>query len=386
MEWQNRADAVVIGGGMMGMCTAYYLAKLGMKNVVVVEKNTVASGATGRCGAAFRAQWGSRLNIEMGKRCIDKFEHMQEETGMDIGLYQNGYLMVGYTEKEVEIFRQSVALQNSMGVPSRMISHDEAREICPGINVDDVLGFSYYERDGQADPFLCNFAYREAATRLGVKVQKFTEVIGVKVDCGQVKGVITNRGEIDAPIVVSAAGAWNRHIGDMAGVDFPVVGERHEALITEAVDFDVCPTMLMSFAGDYYIQQRPNGTIIAGCGPSAYPNPEHNPENMGNSWGFLERTAQTLLHVLPRTKDSGITHEWSGMYDLTPDLQSCIGETDEVKGLWLNVSGARGFMFGPVAGELVAQMILHGESELDISEFHWRRYAEGKKFKDLMVV
>ena len=386
MEWQRTADAVVIGGGMMGTCTAYYLAKMGMKNVVLVDKNTVASGATGRCAAAFRAQWGSRLNIEMGKRCIDKFEHMQEETGMDIDLYQNGYLMIGYTEKEVQVFRESVALQNSLGVPSRMISQDEARAICPGINVDDALGFSFHERDGQADPFLCNIAHLEAGKRLGVKFQKFTEVTGLKVADGQIKGVVTNRGEIDAPIVISAAGAWNRHIGDMAGINFPVVGERHEALITEAVDFDVCPTMLMSFVGDYYIQQRPNGTIIAGSGPEGYAQADHDPEKMGNSWGFLERTSQILLKVLPRTRNIGITHQWSGMYDLTPDLQPCIGETDEIKGLWLNVSGARGFMFGPVAGELVAQMILKGSSDLDISEFHWRRYAQGKKFKDLMVV
>jgi sarcosine oxidase subunit beta len=142
----------------------------------------------------------------------------------------------------------------------------------------------------------------------------------------------------------------------------------------------------MSFVGDYYIQQRPNGTIIAGSGPGGYEKAAHNPEDMGNSWGFLERTAQILSKVLPRTRELGITHQWSGMYDLTPDLQPCIGETDEVKGLWLNVSGCRGFMFGPVAGELVAQMIIKGKSDLDISEFHWRRYAQGKKFKDLMVV
>ena len=94
MTWKRTADAVVIGGGMMGMATAYYLKKLGMKDVVLLEKNTVASGATGRCAAAFRATWGGELNIILGKACIEKYEHLEEELGMDIGLYQNGYLFM----------------------------------------------------------------------------------------------------------------------------------------------------------------------------------------------------------------------------------------------------------------------------------------------------
>ena len=104
MSWQKTADAVVIGGGMMGMATAYYLAKLGMKDVVLLEKNTVASGATGRCAAAFRSTWGGELNIILGKACIDKYEKLSEELGMDIGLYQNGYLIIAYSDEQVENF------------------------------------------------------------------------------------------------------------------------------------------------------------------------------------------------------------------------------------------------------------------------------------------
>ncbi|MDR3164387.1 MAG: FAD-binding oxidoreductase [Synergistaceae bacterium] len=382
MSWKRTADAVVIGGGMMGMATAYYLKRIGVNDVVLVEENTPASGSTGRCAASFRAQWGGALNITLGKACIDRFEHLAEhlDINLDIQLYQNGYLLVAYTESQFEQFKKNVELQNSMGVPSKLLNHAEALEICPGIEIGDAVGFSYYKRDGHADPMITNFAYYEAARRIGVRVEKFTKATGFKVGFGHVKGVVTNKGEVDTDIVVNAAGPWAGRVGALAGLNIPVKGERHELMATEPVDFGVCPTMLMSFEPDYYIFQRPHGSILAGCGPSRY-RAEAAPFDdyaLGASWNFMEHMAGHVNKLIPRARELRVVRQWSGMYDITPDLQPVIGESDELKGFWVNVSGARGFMFGPVAGEMVAEKIVNGHTSLPIDEFHWRRYAEGR--------
>ena len=382
MSWKKTSDAVVIGGGMMGMSTAYYLKRLGVADVTLIEKNTPAYGSTGRCAASFRAQWGGALNITLGKACIDRFEHLTEHLGvdLDIQLYQNGYLLVAYTESQFEQFKKNVELQNSMGVQSKLLGLDEALEICPGANLSDAVGFSYYKRDGHADPMVTNFAYYEAARGIGVRVEKFTEVTGFKVGSECVKGVVTNRGTIDTDIIVNAAGPWAGRVGALAGLNIPVKGERHEIMVTEPVDFGVCPTMLMSFEPDYYVFQRPHGSIIAGCGPARY-RKEAAPfddYSMGASWNFMEHMAGHVNKLLPRARGLRIVRQWSGMYDITPDLQPVIGESDELKGFWVSVSGARGFMFGPVAGEMVAEKIVKGRTTLPIDEFHWRRYAEGR--------
>lgn len=382
MNWQKTADAVVIGGGMMGMATAYYLKKLGLNDVALIEKETVASGATGRCAASFRAQWGGELNITLGKACLDRWENFEEHLDIDFDIerYQNGYLLVAYTDRQFAQFKKNVALQNSMGVESRIIGHKEALEICPGMAVDDAVGFSYYKRDGHADPMIANFAYLYAAKRIGVRVEKFTEVVGFKVGVNEIKGVVTNKGAIDTNIVVNAAGPWAGRVGALAGLNIPVKGERHELLVTEPVDFGVCPTMLMSFEPDYYMFQRPHGSILAGCGPARY-RKEAAPFDdyeMRASWNFLEHMTGYVAKVLPRTRGIRVVRQWAGMYDITPDLQPVIGEADEMKGFWVNVSGARGFMFGPVAGEMVAEKIVNGSTTLPIDEFHWRRYAEGR--------
>lgn len=382
MSWKKTADVVVIGGGMMGMATAYYLKKLGLKDVVLLEKNTAASGATGRCAASFRAQWGGALNITLGKACIDRFEHLEEHLGVDLDIerYQNGYLLVAYTEKQFEQFKKNVELQNSMGVASSLLNHKEALEICPGLAAEDAVGFSYYKRDGHADPMITNFAYLEASKRVGVRVEKFTEVTGFKVGAGEVKGVVTNKGSIDTDVIVNAAGPWAGRVGALAGLNIPVKGERHEIFATEPVEFGVCPTMVMSFEPDYYMFQRPHGSILAGCGPALY-RAEAAPFDdyeMLSSWNFLEHMTGHVNKVLPRTRGIRVVRQWAGMYDITPDLQPVIGEADEMKGFWVNVSGARGFMFGPVAGEMVAEKIVKGSTTLPIDEFHWRRYAEGR--------
>ena len=382
MEWKSTADVVVIGGGIIGASTAYYLAKLGAGNISLIEKDTICGGSTGRCGAGIRAQWGTEMNCRLGMAALDIFERLEDELGMPIGLNQGGYLLVAYNEKEVATLRKGMELQNSLGIRSRMVTLAEARGICPGLAADDAAGFFFHARDGHADPFLTTFAYLEAAKKLGVACYRHTTCTGVSVEKGVVQGVETDRGRISAPIVINCAGPYAQFIARMAGIEIPNWAERHEIMITEPVAPGICPCMLMSFSGNYYIQQRPHGSIICGMSPEGHPEDYEK----RTTWQFLEAMSKILVRLLPRTKGIRIARQWSGMYDMTPDAQPIIGET-EVKNFYHSTGySGHGFMLGPVAGRILAQHITGRRPDIDISMLDYRRFARGEHILESNVV
>ena len=383
MSWKRTADVVVIGAGVQGCSIAYNLAKMGVKDIVVLEKGTICSGSTGRCGAGIRAQWGTEMNCRFGLAAVEKFEQLHEELGMDCGLNQSGYLMVAYKDSEFEQLQKSMKLQNSLGINTRVVTYDEAKEICPGLAAEDAVGFTFHDRDGHADPFLTTFAYMEAGKRLGVKFLRFTEATDVKTVAGRVAGIVSSRGDIDAPVVVNAAGGYSQFISKMAGVEIPNFSERHEILITEPVEPGICPPMLMSFSGNYYIQQRPHGSIIGGCSPEGHPQDYE----LGNSWDFLEMMSRTFVRLLPRTKGVRVVRQWSGLYNMTPDRQPVLCEADNVKGFFLSCGySGHGFMFGPISGELLAQLILGQEPWIPIGMLHYSRFERGELLIEPAVV
>lgn len=376
------ADAVIIGGGILGTATAYYLAKMGMKNIVVIEKGTICSGSTGACGAGIRAQWGTEMNCRLGLAALDMFEKLDEELGLPTGLNQGGYLLVAYKETEWDNLKKGVVLQNKIGVNSKILDLKEARAICPGLAADDAIGFTYHARDGHADPFLTTFAYVEASKRLGVQYFRKTECTGVKVEGGVVKGIDTPNGSISAPLVINCAGAWAQQIAAMAGIKLPNWAERHEIMITEPVDPGVCPCMLMSFSGNYYIQQRPHGSIICGMSPAGHPEDFENQ----TTWQFVEGMSKTILRMLPRVKNIRVVRHWSGQYDMTPDAQPIIGETD-VKNFYHSTGySGHGFMLGPIAGKILAQHITGKKPDIDFSMLDYRRFERGELIREHNVV
>jgi sarcosine oxidase subunit beta len=374
MEWKNKADVVIIGGGILGVATAYNLAKLGRKDVVVLEKGTVCSGSTGRCGAGIRAQWGTEMNCRLGIAALDIFEQLDDELGLPTGLNQGGYLLVAYSDKEFENLKKGMALQHSLGIETKVVTLAEARAICPALDASDAVGFTYHARDGHADPFLTTFAFLEAAKKLGVSFFRRTEVTGVTVKSGKAVGVDTSNGHIDADLVINCAGAYAQIVAKMAGVELPNWGERHEIMITEPVEPGVCPPMLMSFSGNYYIQQRPHGSIICGVSPAGHPQDF----KLKTTWQFITHMSTVLNKLLPATKGIRVVRHWSGLYDMTPDGSPIIGETD-VKNFYHSTGySGHGFMLGPIAGKILAQHLTGNKPDIDFSMLDYKRFARGE--------
>jgi sarcosine oxidase subunit beta len=383
MSLPGTADVVVVGAGIQGVATAWNLARRGVRNIVVLDKGSICSGATGRCGAGIRAQWGLESNCRLALASLEKFETMSEDLGMDIGLKQGGYLMVAYQDREWEQLQANVRLQNRLGVQSRVVDHHQAREICPGLHAEEALGFTFHQRDGHADPFLTTFAYHRAARGLGVQFVTHCTVTGIRTESGQVCAVVTDQGTIHTPIVVNAAGGWAQFIAEMVDVKLPIWSERHEILITEPVEAGVCPPMLMSFSGNYYIQQRPHGSIIAGCSPEGHPQ-DFQQQATG---AFLRQMSRTLVGLLPRTRGIRVVRQWSGLYNMSPDRQVILGEADEVRGFYLTCGfSGHGFMIAPVTSELLAMLIVGEEPYLPVSPLHYRRFALGELIREPAVV
>ena len=369
---KKSADVVIIGGGVVGCSIAYNLARQGCNDVVVLEKKYLASGSTGRCGAGIRQQWGTEMNCRLARKSMDIFEDMNEilETERDIELKQQGYLLLAFSDAEMEQFRKNLALQDSIGIPSREITLNEAKEIVPYLNLDGVAGATFCPTDGHANPFRVTQAYADAARRLGVEIYTYTEALDIKVKGGRIEGVETAGGVIKTDKVVNAAGGYSRVIGDMVGVDIPVKSERHEILVTEPVE-PIQGPMVMSFSYNIYCQQTPDGSFIMGYGDPDEPESF----NIKSNWHFLEEMARKTTNLLPLLKNLRVVRQWAGLYNITPDKQPIIDESKEVPGFYMAVGfSGHGFMIAPMTGIIMSEMItgrkLSIDLELDIERFN----------------
>lgn len=381
---KKSAEIVIIGGGIIGTAIAYNLAKKGMKDIVLLEKGFLASGSTGRCGAGVRSQWGTKMNCMLARESIRFFENINEELGYegDCEFKQGGYLLLASTEKEVNQFRKNIELQNSLDIPSRLITNEEAKEIVPFLNTEGIIACSFCEKDGHANPFHVVQAYADAAKRLGVEINTFTEVKGIRTMNGRIIAVETTKGEISTGRVVNATGGYAQVIAKMCGIELPNYTERHQILVTEPVNPILGP-MVMSFSLNFYIQQTPHGSFIMGYGDDKEPKNF----NIDSTWEFAEVMARKATTILPPLKDLRIVRQWSGLYEITPDRQPIMGGHPSLEGYYMATGySGHGFMLGPVTGRLMAEYILGEETFIDISQLDAGRFERNELVWEPSVV
>ncbi|HNY37346.1 MAG TPA: FAD-binding oxidoreductase [Petrotogaceae bacterium] len=380
---KNKANVVVIGGGVVGCSIAYNLALQGISDVVLIEKSFLASGSTGRCGAGVRQQWGTKMNCLLAQKSMEILENMNDilHTKRDIELKQKGYLLLAYTEKEMNQFKKNVELQNSLGIASKIITPAQAREIVPYLNTEKLLGGAFYEKDGHANPFLVTNAYAQAAISLGAEVNTYTEVVSIKRNGSKIEGVQTSKGFISTDTVIDAAGGYSKEIGKMAGVDIPVYPQRHQILVTDPVD-EVLGPMVMSFSYNIYCQQSPQGSFIMGYGDPTEPRDY----NINSSWRFLEEMAEKAVWLLPPLKNLRVVRQWSGLYTMTEDRQPLICKADEAENFYMACGfSGHGFMIAPMVGKLISEMVIGKKLSIDI-ELNYKRFEKGELLFEPSVV
>jgi len=372
-----KANIVIIGGGISGVSIAYNLAKKGMKNIVVFDDHYMTGGATGRCGAGVRQQWGTKGNCILAKMSVDFFEKAQKELEYhrDIEFKQEGYLIVATTAKEDEQFTKNVKLQNSLGIPSRKLTVDEALEIVPHLNRDVVISATFCPTDGHLNPFLMTDAYYCAAKKLGVEFHYQEKVLDIIVENEKITKVITENFTVETSKAVNAAGGYSYEVGKMAGVEIPVFSENHEILVTEPIERIQGP-MVISFSKNIYCQQVPHGSFIMG---------RSNAEVLKNhdiksTHHFLDEMAKTAVELLPPLGNLRVLRQWGGSYNCSPDRQPILGDTSQLKGFYLACGySGHGFMFAPMIGLLLSEVILELPTTIDLKELHIDRFKNNEE-------
>jgi sarcosine oxidase subunit beta len=379
------AQVVVVGGGVMGASTAYHLARRGLTDVILLESQPFFGlGATGKCAGGIRYQFSTAINIQLSQISLPMLDRFEDETGQAIDLRKCGYLILLTRESDEAAFRHNVALQHSLGVPTQWLSGDEVRRRVPLLAADDVLGATYHAGDGLADPNGVVAGYISAGRRLGVRALTDTPVTGIELTDGRISGVTTPRGRIACETVVNAAGPWAAPVARMAGVELPVVPVRRQMLTTSALpaippDFP----FVIDFAQSLYFHREGEGLLTGMSNPNQAPGFD---ESVDEAWELAHMEA--AIERLPLLAEAGRQAHWAGLYEVTPDAHPIIGPIAEVPGLVV-VTGfsGHGFMHGPVAGLLVAEIILDGRAHtLDIASLAYDRFASGQLIREYNVI
>jgi len=366
------ANIVIVGAGISGTSIAYHLAKKGIEGIVVVDKGYLTSGATGRCGAGIRQQWGTASNCILAKKSIEFFETAKTELEYDddIEFKQEGYLILASDASEEATFQKNVILQNRLGIPSKNLSKEEALKIVPYLNPNAFYSATYCKTDGHLNPFKMTDAFYQAAKRMGVTFLFFEEVKDIVVHDHQIQKVITSKREIETHQVCNAAGGYAKEIGDMVGIDIPVYSENHEILVTEPIEKMQGP-MVMSFTKNIYCQQVPHGSFIMG---RSNPKATHD-HDISSSWQFLDEMAKTVCEIAPIIGNLRVIRQWGGSYNISPDKQPIISDCEKLPGFTIACGfSGHGFMFSPMTGLLISELILKQPTTVDISLYHMNRF------------
>jgi sarcosine oxidase subunit beta len=346
--------------------------------VIVLERETVCSGSTALASGGIRHQYANRLGVELTTHSIATYEGFREEFGVDPQFRQHGYLILIATEEELAVARRSVALQRSLGVRVELLDPAGVRALCPYLATDDLLGATYTPRDGYADPYLCTTAIAARARELGVEIRQQHEVRGFVREGDRVRGVSTATETFEARAVVLATGAWSGVVGRLAGVEVPVRPHRRHKFMTAPFPADRIPAATPFVIDPHrnFSMRREGPGLLLGHGRRDEPESFSTEIDRSLERGVVERA----IHRAPALADATLMRAYAGLYEMTPDQTGIVSAVPGVDGLHL-IAGfsGHGFMHGPIAGRLMAEMLVHGRAvTMDASALDLARFARGE--------
>jgi sarcosine oxidase subunit beta len=394
---RDHAEVVVVGAGIMGLSIAYHLARLGVRDITVVDKSYLCGGASGRNGGGIRAQWSSEANVRLMQESIRMCQDFASEFKINVWLRQGGYLFLARSEERRRALEESCKLQRECGLSTRMLSPREAQKIVPELSTDGLVAATFNPDDGVVFPWPFVWGFAQAAMKLGVEIATFTDVVGIDVRGGAIEGVrvraAAKGGDLrgaDAPAhvirtrkVVNAAGAWSPEIAKLVGVELPNKPHRHEICSTEPLKPWLKP-LVADLENGLYFSQSTRGEIVGGIGQSRVPPGV----DQNSSFAFLGLYAKALVTTCPVLGKVKVLRQWSGCYDLTPDGNPIVGGVDAIEHFY-QASGfmGHGFMMAPVMGKLIAEHIAKETHLPMFDRWNLRRFAEGSTLRgEAMII
>lgn len=379
----EQADIVVIGGGVMGLSTAYHLAVAGVERIVLLEKGALGEGSTSKAAGGVRALFSDEINVRLGQHSLETFERFGAEFDQEIDLHQVGYLLLAEDESTMSTFERNADLMTFLGLDAHTVDVDEAQRLSPLISPVGLVGGLFSPRDGHCTPESVVLGYARAARRAGVGILTGTAATGIDVEDGAVTAVRTDRGTITTSTVVCAAGAWSKQIAAWAGEVLPIEPLRRQIVVTEPLARAAPETpFTIDFASSFYFHAEGRGLLLGA------------PEST-DSWGFdetrdptwLEDLAECMERRVPSLADVGIQSGWAGLYEMTPDHNAVIGRSDTVDGfLYAAGFSGHGFLMGPAVGEVMRDVYLGKHPFVDISPLHASRFASDRGRPELNII
>ncbi|HEY4179183.1 MAG TPA: FAD-binding oxidoreductase [Kofleriaceae bacterium] len=371
----ERAEVVIIGGGVMGLSIAYQLAKRGLDDVVVIERGYLAEGASGRNGGGVRAQWSTEINIRLMQESVELCKRFAVDLGVNVWFRQGGYLFLARNAKEIARLEKNIALQNRCGVPTKMLSPEGAQDIVPEIDLNGIVGASFNPTDGILFPWPFLWGYARQAAALGARIFTQTPVGGLErlpLAEGGYK-VHTPRGAVIARRVINACGAWSPVLAKMIGVDVPTHPIRHEICSSEPLKPFLRP-MVSELTSGLYFSQSMRGEIVGGVTV-----PGHGSTyGMGSTLEFLATYSRRLARLMPILGDIKILRQWAGPYDQSPDGNPILGPAPGHPDFFLACGFVgHGFMMAPIIGKLYAEWLTGAPAHEIFERSRLGRFTDG---------
>jgi sarcosine oxidase subunit beta len=357
-ELPRSSDVVVIGGGVMGAAALHYLAELGCRSPVLVERDTLASGSTGHCAGGVRTLFSDELNARIGLEAIDRLQRFEDEIGTPLDLRLHGYLFLLDNASDVDLFERALPLQQALGVDTRLVA---PLDFVEQLETDDLLAAAFCPRAGYVTPDLVVQGYARSAATRGATIVQSCPVSWIVVDGGRVTAVETSRGRIATDRVVLAAGVWSGELAATAGLELPLEAQRRHMFFTDtAPGFVEELPLTVDFSTGFYFHREGGGLAVGGREQS------------------LEELAPVAARRLPALADLPFHASFSGLYELSPDRNALVGSAACAEGLvYATGFSGHGFQQGPVIGEHLARLSLGLEPVFDLSPFAVERFAEG---------
>ncbi len=363
--------ATIVGAGIVGLYTAYHLARAGVGPILVVERSFLSAGGSGRNGGGVRQQWATRSTVRLARESVAAYRRFSSEFGYNIWFRQGGYLFLAESSAELARLRSVHEVVRSEGLPSRLLSAEDLGRYVPGIRPGAAVGGSYLGSDGTVYPFPALWGLYETVRSLGVEVALGVDAQGVTVRDGRVEALLTSEGTATTPWVVNAAGGWAGEFSRRAGLTVPNVASRHEILATEPTKPFLDPMVVRASDGLYFSQTM-RGELVGGL---SVPHAPGTAKGVPSSARFLTAMARALVDLLPRVGALGVLRAWTGYYDDTPDGLPLLGEDPRLPGfVHANGFGGHGFMLAPATSRRVASAVLGEPLDADTREFSIGRF------------
>ncbi|UCD64079.1 MAG: FAD-binding oxidoreductase [Candidatus Zixiibacteriota bacterium] len=381
---RNTADAVIIGGGIIGLAVAFYLAREKYGDIVLVEKEPLlGAGATSKAAGGIRAQFATKDNVEMSMLSEKLFVSFKEDTGHEALFDQVGYMFLLRSDEEVASFKKNFEMWQSVGLPAQWLKPEDIPQHAPNVALDEVQFATFCKDDGLGDPHEFLSGYDHAARAMGVEIAFEAEVTGIATANGKITEVQTAKGNISTPLVINCAGPHAKLIGEMVGAKVKVEPIKRQIVTTGELDW-VQPffPMVVDVRSGLYCHKESKGMLLGWADKEVKPS-----FDISIDPDYTDAILERALELMPRMEEAEMANEWAGLYETTPDHKAIIGYEPSVEGMF-HVTGfsGHGFMQAPGAGLVTAEILTGKKPSIDIANFSPDRFTSDALVKETNVI